>query len=66
MAKEIGDWGKPQRAAPRNDARAVIEKLLKPGEKLLWHANGRGPHWTHNNIYSALFLGGFIPFSASC
>lgn len=62
MAKEIRDWGKPQQAAPHHDAHAVIEKLLKPGEKLLWHANGRGPHWTPNNIYSALFVGAFIPF----
>lgn len=62
MAKNIGDWEKSQKAAPRNDARLVIENLLQPGETLLWCANGRGPHWISQNIRNALFVGAFIGF----
>ncbi|MFT3725858.1 MAG: hypothetical protein QM773_20025 [Hyphomonadaceae bacterium] len=60
MAREIGNWSKPSPAAPSraavNDSRAVIAPLLQPGEQLIWHANGRGPHWTPHNILHAVFV----------
>lgn len=37
------------------DAREVIAPLLEPGETLLWHANGRGPHWIPHNIFGLIF-----------
>lgn len=39
-----------------SDSRAVITPLLQPGEQLIWHASGRGPHWIGRNIYAAVFL----------
>ena len=64
MAKEIGDWGKASPGAPAGkqptDSRAVITQLLQPGEQLIWHANGRGPHWTSHNIFHAIIAPGVL------
>lgn len=60
MTKEIGNWSKPSPALlpgrRASDSRAVITPLLQPGEQLIWHASGRGPHWIGRNIYAAVFL----------
>jgi hypothetical protein len=60
LPKEIGSWGKPPPASPSGkpatDSNALITPLLQPGEQLIWHANGRGPHWIGRNIYAAVFL----------
>lgn len=60
MAKEIGNWSKRSPALlpgkPASDPRVVVAPLLQPGEQLIWHASGRGPHWIGRNIYAAVFL----------